>query len=156
MRGFERVHDVDRGAEGVLERQRPAHRRSLEVLHHQVVRADVVEDADVRMAQRRDGARFLEKTLAVTAVERLDGHRSAEAGVDGLVDLAHATRAQHGHDFIRTEAGTRSQRQCEGTIILCAFAGPSCDAPPLSAYVASTAFKAIARVNRVSATSRAA
>ena len=50
------------------------------------------------------------KRVGVTAVERLDGHRPAQAGVDGLVDLAHATRAQHGHDFIRTETGTGSQR----------------------------------------------
>ena len=108
VRGFERVDDVDGGAEGLLERQRTADGRALEVLHHQVVRTDVVEDADVRMVQRRDGARFLVKTRAVTAVERLDGHRPAQARVDGLVDLAHATRAQRGHDFIRTETGTGS------------------------------------------------
>ena len=65
------------------------------------------------MAQRRYGARFLEKTLAVSAAERLDGHGSAEARVEGLVDLAHATRTQHGHDFIRTETGTGNERHYE-------------------------------------------
>ena len=65
VRRFQRVDDVDGDAEGVVEGQRPAHGRAVEVLHHEVVRADVVQDADVRMAQRRDGARFLVETLAV-------------------------------------------------------------------------------------------
>ena len=42
-------------------------RRALEVLHHEVVGPDVVQDADVRMAQRRDGARLLLEALAVRA-----------------------------------------------------------------------------------------
>jgi hypothetical protein len=116
MRDFERVHDVDGGTECLLERQRTADGRSLEVLHHQIVRTDVVEDADMRMVQRRDRARFLEKTRGVNAVERLDGHCPAQAGVEGLVDLAHATCTHHGHDFKRTEAGTRGQRHRKGRL----------------------------------------
>ena len=38
-------------------------RRSLEVLDHEVIGADVVQDADVRMAQRRNGSRFLQRAL---------------------------------------------------------------------------------------------
>ena len=116
VRSFERVHDVDGGAEGLLERQGTADGSSVEVLHHQVVRTDVVEDADMWMAQRRDSARFLEKTRGVTAVERLDGHGPAQAGVESFVDLAHATGAQRGHDFKRTEAGTGDQRHKSGRL----------------------------------------
>ena len=46
-------------------------RRSLEVLHHEVVGPDVMQDADVRMAQRRDGAGLLLEALAVRAVSVL-------------------------------------------------------------------------------------
>jgi hypothetical protein len=59
-------------------------RRSLEVLHHEVIGADVVQDADVRMAQRRNGSRFLQRALAVPGSERLDRHRSTQTGVIAL------------------------------------------------------------------------
>jgi hypothetical protein len=72
----------------------------------------------VWMAQRRNRARFLEKTRGVTAVEGLDGHGPAQPRVEGLVDLAHATCADDGHDFKRTEAGTRGQRHKSGDYTL--------------------------------------
>ena len=52
-------------AHRVLGRQRAAQRRAVDVLHHQVVRADVVQRADVRMVQRGDRARLLLETIAL-------------------------------------------------------------------------------------------
>ena len=62
----------DAELEQVVERQRPARdarleRLALEQLHHHellaVVLADVVQRADVRMAQRRDDARFAQEAI---------------------------------------------------------------------------------------------
>ena len=50
--------------------------------------------------------------------ERLDRNRPAEASVDGLVDLAHATRAQRRQDFIRAETGTGRQPHCGKVAII--------------------------------------
>ena len=65
VRGVERAGDLNgqrhRGGGG----QRAAQRRAVDVLHHQIVRADVVERADVGMIQRRDRARLLREALAV-------------------------------------------------------------------------------------------
>ena len=63
MRFVERVGDVDADANYLLGGQRAIlepllERFSLEQLHHDGVVADVVERADVRVAQRRDGFRL--------------------------------------------------------------------------------------------------
>jgi hypothetical protein len=42
----------------------------------------------------------------VGTVERLDGDRAAEACIDRLVDLTHATGANRGHDLVRTKPMT--------------------------------------------------
>ena len=69
----ERVGDLDGAPHGLLERQAAARqavgqRLALEELHHQVVGAvlvpDVEERADVRVAERRDGARLAREALA--------------------------------------------------------------------------------------------
>jgi hypothetical protein len=43
--------------------------------------------------------------------QHLDGDRPLQVGVGGLVDLAHATHADLGDNFIRAKEGTRSQGQ---------------------------------------------
>jgi len=89
-------------------------RRSLEVLHHEVIGADVVQDADVRMAQRRNGSRFLQRALAVPGSERLDRHRSTQTGVDRLVHRAHSAFANLREDLIWAGPGTGSQSHLRG------------------------------------------
>ena len=103
------VDHFRRHAQRVVERQRAVQGRAFQVLHHEVVGADVVQDADVRMIQRGDGPRFVLDALALPGHERLDRHSPAQAGVEGLVDLPHATGTQLGEDFIRAETGARSQ-----------------------------------------------
>ena len=60
--------------------------------------ADVVERADVRMAQLRDRLRFALEPCCPRdrprdARQDLDGDRAIQAGVARLVDLAHAAGA---------------------------------------------------------------
>ena len=95
-------------------------RFALEVLHHQEIDVgfvtDVVQRADVRMAQRRDRARLaLEPLLHLGVVspmrrQHLDGDRSRQPRVRGFVDFAHAAGADRGDDFVGSESSARAQR----------------------------------------------
>jgi hypothetical protein len=94
-------------------------RLAREVLHHQVrrvvVRANVVERADVRVCERGDRARLTleaHATLGIGAERGRQGlgrDRATEAGVAGLADLAHAARPNGGLDLIRAGTGTGGQ-----------------------------------------------
>ena len=98
---------------------------ALDILHDEVIdRArlpDVVERADVRMIQLRDGAGFTLESLAEIGVIRerrlqdFNGDRAVEAGIACLVDFPHAAGADKDLDLIRAKAGPRSQ-QCEAII----------------------------------------
>src|SRR6185503_6070569 len=85
-------------------------RLALEQLHDQIVVADVVEGADVRMVQRRDRLRLaLEARAQIGSMcelrrQDLDGDAAIEPGVAGAVDLAHPARAERPDDLVWTEA----------------------------------------------------
>ena len=78
-------------------------RQPVQELHGNEVAAlifiDVVNRADVRVIQRRSGARFALESLDGNAVrggtwgKELERYNPAKLGVLGLVDLAHATAA---------------------------------------------------------------
>ena len=84
--------------------------------HHQeldpILGADVVEDADAWMIERRDGPRFLFESATPLRVgggaagQHLDGHGAPQPCVDALVDLAHPAGPQRRHDFVGPEAHT--------------------------------------------------
>ena len=73
--------------------------------------ADVEDRTDVRMVQRRRGARFKRKAGESIRIGRgadrqdFDGDVAFEPGVAGLVDLAHAARAEQRVDAIGPEDG---------------------------------------------------
>ena len=78
-------------------------RRAVQQLHHDemlaLVLADVVDRADVRVVERRGGARLAPEAFERLAVVRADpragtsARRAAEAGIFGAVDDAHAAAA---------------------------------------------------------------
>jgi hypothetical protein len=71
--------------------------------------ADVVERADMRMAERGNRARFALESLlkfGVTVSQQLDRHASIEPRVAGFIHLAHAARSEQPDDFIRAEMGS--------------------------------------------------
>ena len=68
VRGIQRIGNLDGVLQRLIERQRPFERLALDVLHHQVVRADVVELADVGMIQRGDRARLALEAFAELAL----------------------------------------------------------------------------------------
>ena len=76
---------------------------------------DVVQRADVRMVERRDGARFALEALAELGIggecvgQDLDRDDAIEPRVARLVDLAHAAGADEREDFVGAEAGAGGQ-----------------------------------------------
>ena len=88
-------------------------RLAFEELHHQkgdpIGFADVVEHADVGMAQGRDSARLAfeplpqARHLAQMLGKNLDRDGAVEAGVGGAVYLAHAAGSQEGVDAVGAE-----------------------------------------------------
>src|SRR5215470_1874646 len=77
--------------------------------------ADIVKNANVGMAQRRDGARFAIETLfgfgALREMLRQDFYRdeAIEPRVQRTIYFAHAARAQRRLDFVWSEFRPRRQ-----------------------------------------------
>src|SRR3990170_6014231 len=125
MRLVEGIGDLDAGAQGLVEWQRTflyAIGQSLpfEVLQHQevhpILASDVIERADVRVVQARDGTGLPLEAVTKSGVvgevrgQDLDGHRAIETGVLCLVHLSHATRTDRGDDFVGTQLCAGSER----------------------------------------------
>ena len=125
MRGGERLGDLDRPLDRLVECERPACDPGLEglaidELHHDEVApgvaTDVEERADVRVVEPRDRTRLAVEALAPflgsrdRRREQLERDRALEARVDRAIDLAHAAGADTFDDPVGTEAGSRRQR----------------------------------------------
>src|SRR5258708_16504932 len=55
--------------------------------------------------------------------ENLDGYGALESGVARAIDLAHATRAEQGFDFVRTELGAARESHRQRRLYLWRFRG---------------------------------
>ena len=117
MRRGKRIRAFSRAGQGLIERQwtscEPRRKRlAFQILHHQEVDAvlmtDVVQRADVRVGERRDGLRFAIEAGAELRIrgerarEDLDRHRAREARVGCSVDLAHPACPDQMVDAVRT------------------------------------------------------
>jgi hypothetical protein len=71
--------------------------------HHQIIRANIVEDADIRVIQGRDGVRFPFEASAETHGSDLDGNCAIEAQVSGFIDGAHAAGSERRQDLVRSK-----------------------------------------------------
>ena len=120
----ERRRGLDRDVEDFAQRQRPARqplakRFALDELRDQepraVVIADLVNGQDVRMIERRRGARFVQETaqpLGVAAELRpqhFERDRPAQRRIGGLVDLAHPAAAQQALNLIAADGAAGGQ-----------------------------------------------
>ncbi len=138
MRRRERVGDVDRVAQGFVDRQRAARqpgreRLAVEELQHEerhlasvhLRRAQVVHRTNVGMREPGDRARFaLESFTAARREvelgrEHFDGDEPIQASVAGAIDLAHAAGTEWFEDLERGEPGARLEpRQLEkGSVV---------------------------------------
>lgn len=90
------------------------------MLHHEeadpVLVSDVVEGADVGVVELRERRRLPLEALpplgAFSEVlsQNLDGDRSLEPSVAGLVDLPHSTSSNESEDLVRAQAVTGAER----------------------------------------------
>ncbi len=89
-------------------------RFTFQVLHGEegnaVLLTNMEQRTDLRMMERRDGARFgFESAAAVrpideVAQQHLDGNRAIETGVSRCIDLTHTADANQRKDFVRAES----------------------------------------------------
>ena len=126
MRVVERIRELGAPAHGRfrIEAMRGEPVRQLDSRHelHHDERvaselADVVDGADVGMAQFRDGPGFAQKPIACRRRPRrilpeyFDGDLAAEPRVAREIDDAHTARAERFHDFVVTESACSHVRQ---------------------------------------------
>lgn len=117
VQGLGDLHAV---AKHLVDRKWPARdalreRFTLQQFHDQVVVTDVIERADVRMVELRDGLGLaLEpkpelRVLRELRRQNLDGHAAVEPRVASLPHLTHAARANARDDLIRAEPDSGRQ-----------------------------------------------
>src|SRR5262249_2178441 len=99
-----------------IHRKRPAHRRAFDILHDEIVLADIMQRADVRMIQARDGLRLALEALAEWPCDDLDRDGSVEPRIGGPVDSAHAASADWGFNPVWSEGAP--ENGCHGDFIL--------------------------------------
>ena len=109
VRGIERIANLRRILQRLIERQGPFQRCALDVLHHEVIWPDVIKRADVRMIERRNCLGLALEALGKLGTGCLDRDKPVKACVAALVYLSHATCPDRREDFVRAEGGTGSQ-----------------------------------------------
>ena len=116
VRGIERIGDLNAVLDHLGQGQRALQDLAVDALHDEVVdalvRTDVVQRADVRMLKRGDGLGLADEPPLVGAprlAQHLDGHRTIEAAVAGLVNGAHAAVTEQRDDLVVTDAGAGGQ-----------------------------------------------
>ena len=137
VRDGEGIADLRADVEHLPERQGSrsqalGERPAFDVLHHEEVQRaagrvrprrmhggfapDVVQDADVRVLERGGRARFVFEPAAAVGIggrerrQDLDGDSTAQAGVAGLVDLAHPAGPDRSLDLVGAEPEAGRQR----------------------------------------------
>ncbi|OFW47357.1 MAG: hypothetical protein A3J29_23325 [Acidobacteria bacterium RIFCSPLOWO2_12_FULL_67_14b] len=103
VRGLEGAGDLDGQRRRPIRCDRSMQRKALDVLHHEIVGADVVQRADMGMVQRGDGAGLALEAGDVARLRALDGDRPVQAGVAGGPDFAHPALADERDDLVGAE-----------------------------------------------------
>ena len=78
-------------------------RWAVDQLHHEVVRADVVQRAHVGVVQCRNGVSFSFKPIAELLARQFDRDVAADASIPRPVDGTHPASTELPDDFVRTE-----------------------------------------------------
>jgi hypothetical protein len=77
--------------------------------HHQVIRANVIQRADVGMVQRGDGPSFPLEASTELLRANFDGDLTAKASVYRPINTAHGAGADRGFDLVRPKLRTGGQ-----------------------------------------------
>ena len=114
MRGFESVGDLLRNAERFIEWNRTflnalGQRRALDVLHDEVIRANVVESTDIGMIQRCNRARLALEPIGELQRRYFNGDIAPELRIARSPDFTHTAFADGRDNFLRAEFCAGSQ-----------------------------------------------
>jgi hypothetical protein len=100
VRGVQSVEDLSGVGDDLVERQRASERLAFHQFHHQVVRPDVIELANVGMVQGGDGAGLAFEAIGEPLRCDFDRHHAVQPGVAGLPDFTHAAGADRRQDLV--------------------------------------------------------
>ena len=125
MGGFERLRDLRRDGERLVDGNRPPCDASIETLtvdefEHEELRVvgfvQTVNGADVRMVQRGENLGFTAESREALRVVRegvgqdLEGDITTELRIACTIDLAHAAHAESGLNFVWAKTRSRNER----------------------------------------------
>ena len=82
---FQSLRDLYRKPHGFVRRERALKGFSVNLLHYQIVWTDIVELADVWMAQCGDGTGFAAESLPVLALQACDGRETETSATPGTI-----------------------------------------------------------------------
>ena len=99
---FERAGNLQRDPHRIGRCHGTGERRSVDVLHDQIIAADIVQGADVRVIEARDRA-CLAFDGSAGHTESLDGHDTVKPGIPGLPDVSHTARSNPGQEDVRAD-----------------------------------------------------
>jgi len=107
------------GSKGLCEGQSAAleahgHGFAFDQLHHEEVGADVMQGADVGVADGCNRARLLSEAVQEGALADLDGDRPFQPRIRGAIHLAHASLPQQLLNPVGPQLGTGSQLRIGG------------------------------------------
>jgi hypothetical protein len=110
VRRLDPVDQLTDDREHRVEPQRPGGRLAFDELEHEVIRADVVEVADVRMVQSRNEARLAREPVRELDRGDFDGDVALETRIAGSIHLSHAAGPDETGHFIRAEMRAGCER----------------------------------------------
>ena len=109
VRRVKGIADLSGAAQNLIQRHGAFQRDPFDVLHHQIVRTNVIERADVGMIQRGHGAGFLFKARAELFRGSLDGNDAVQTRVASAINLAHPAFADEFENLVGSQPGAGCQ-----------------------------------------------
>ena len=123
MRGIQRIANLDGEFQGLIDRQGPLDLSAFDVLHDQVIRADIVQSTNIGMIQCRDCTSFVLEPFGEPGAGNLDGDDAIEARIARLINFTHSARTD-GREVFRTVRACRRERAASGSELSLADARP--------------------------------
>ena len=93
VRGVEGFQNLSGICDRRFRRQRAGERKPVDQFHHQIVRPDVMDLADIRMIESRNGPRFAVKPRGESVLRNLQGNIAVQPGVARFPHFPHPAAA---------------------------------------------------------------
>jgi hypothetical protein len=78
----------------------------MDVLHDEIIRADIIEMANIGMTQRSNCSRLAFEAFRELLLGDFDSDIAAESGIVGLINLSHAAFTQLGSNTVMGDCGS--------------------------------------------------